>query len=124
MGILIVDTIPLFRPFKIVETSHGSLTLLPSVKARSGLMAMSRSGLELVINAFLKCFKVSPWDARAGTLGNCCKVYSTGLEDTRYYFWHNIREFLLSSHFDGQVGIDLYIPKYQNQLVSNKKKVA
>ena len=85
---------------------------------------MSRFGLELVINAFLKCFKVSPGDARAGTLGNCCKVYSTGLEDTRYYFWHNIREFLLSSHFDGQVGIDLYIPKYQNQLVSNKKKVA
>lgn len=47
-----------------------------------------------------------------------------GLEDTRYYFWHNIREFLLSSHFDGQVGIDLYILKYQNQLVSDKKKVA
>lgn len=47
-----------------------------------------------------------------------------GLEDTRYYSWHNIRVFLLSSHFDSQVGIDLYILKYQNQLVSDKKKVA
>lgn len=62
---------------------------------------MSCSGLELGQDAFLKSLEVIPGDPPLGTLGNCCKVYSIGLGDIRYYSWHNIRESLISSHFDG-----------------------
>lgn len=83
-----------------MEASHGFLQV-PSVKLDSGLRGMCGSGLELGQNAFLKPFEVISGDTPVGAFGNCCKDYSMGLEDMRCYSWLNIREFLLSSHFDG-----------------------
>lgn len=90
---------------------------------------MSGSGLELGRHAFLKSFKAIPGDPPPSPPPpwghwEIVAKYQACVSKARGIMPGTVFESLLSCHFDGQVGIDLYILKYQNQLVNDKKKVA
>lgn len=106
-----------------METSHG-LLIPTSTKAghrsKGYYWVWSRTGR----HAFLKYLKAIPGDPPLWGHWEIVAKCRACVSKTRGIIPGTIFESLLSCHFDIQVGIDLYILKYQNQLVNDKKKVA